>query len=123
MAHHSTAPMSVTLAVPPSSPSQVRLGLMAGTITCLLGICDQAYCRASLSCTMSTKKNSSRTVPPASVESASADFPAGSASAVLADRPASVEAGAASSPASFSSDAAASALAGRVNGSVNSAGA
>ena len=36
------------------------MGLIVGTITCRLGICDQAYCKASLSCTMSTKKNSSR---------------------------------------------------------------
>ena len=54
------APISVTLAVPPSRPSQVRLGFIAGTITCRVGICAQRYCRASLSCTMSTKKNSRR---------------------------------------------------------------
>ena len=49
---------------PPSNPSQVRDALIVGTITCLPPICDQAYCNASLSCTIRIKKNSSRTVPP-----------------------------------------------------------
>ena len=40
------------------------MGLIEGAITCRLGIWAQAYCKASLSWTMSTKKNSSRVVGP-----------------------------------------------------------
>ena len=56
VAHRAAPPTSITLAVPPKSPSQVRVVLIAGTITCLLGSCDQAYCKASLSCAIRMRR-------------------------------------------------------------------
>jgi len=62
--HHSAAPISVALRVPPINPSQVFDGERFGAILCRPSSLPQTYCSTSLSCTTSTRKAMSSTLRP-----------------------------------------------------------
>lgn len=57
VAHQSAVPIAVAHTIPPASPSHVLFGLIDGAIRRFPIDLPHTYCRTSLSCTTSTRKN------------------------------------------------------------------
>jgi len=62
--HHSAAPIAVADSPPPTSPSQVLAGLIAGATLRRPKSLPKTYCSTSLNCTTAIRKKRSRKPPP-----------------------------------------------------------